>query len=404
MFLIKYIAEVLGLLMNGIFYLLDKIGSPNVGLAIILFTIVMYLLMTPMQVKQQRFSKLQAVMQPELKKIQNKYKNKKDQVSMQKQQEEMQAVYQKYGVSMAGSCGQLAIQMPILFALYQVIYKIPGYITIIREQIEGVAQATGFSSFLGTFVTNLDNAAVTRNFAEGATENIIDTLYGLNSSQWAALLADEGAQKFSTALTSTHDYIQKVTTFLGLSISDAPMALLREGWGTKAFGLIFAAILIPVLAYATQVLSFKLMPQPNAARKGEESQTDATMRQMNMMMPIMSAVFCFTLPVGIGIYWIAGAVVRIVQQIFINRHLEKEGVEEIIRKSKEKAEKKAKKKGYEPQKITQGAQRSVRKLDADLSKKSSPDTLEGANKTFKEGSIASKANLVKNYNDSHKKK
>ena len=99
---------------------LELIGITNIGLSIILFTLVVYLLMTPLQIKQQKFSKLNAVMQPEIQKIQKKYNGKKDQDSMMKQNEEISAVYQKYGVSPTGSCVQLLVQMPVLLALYQV--------------------------------------------------------------------------------------------------------------------------------------------------------------------------------------------------------------------------------------------------------------------------------------------
>ena len=117
---------ILGPILNGIFSLLDLIKLPNVGVAIILFTIVIYLLLLPLTIKQQKFSKLQAKMQPELKAIQDKYKNKKDQDSQMAMNQETQAVYNKYGVSPMGSCVQLLIQMPILFALYRVIYSIPA--------------------------------------------------------------------------------------------------------------------------------------------------------------------------------------------------------------------------------------------------------------------------------------
>ena len=115
------IAKILGVIMDVIFNLLDLIGIPNIGLSIILFTIVVNLLMLPMTVKQQKFSKLSAKMNPEIKAVQKKYEGKKDQASMMRQQEETQAVYDKYGVSPTGSCLQLIIQMPILFALYRVI-------------------------------------------------------------------------------------------------------------------------------------------------------------------------------------------------------------------------------------------------------------------------------------------
>ena len=127
--IIGWVAKLLGYIMNAIFMAIDFIGLPNIGLAIILFTIVVNLLMLPLTIKQQRFSKLQAKMNPELQAIQAKYKGKKDNESMMAQNQETQAVYAKYGVSPAGSCVQLLIQMPILFALYRVIQAMPAYVT-----------------------------------------------------------------------------------------------------------------------------------------------------------------------------------------------------------------------------------------------------------------------------------
>ena len=78
--------------------------------------------MLPLTVNQQKTSRMTALMNPEIKAIQKKYQNKKDQASMMKQQEEIQQVYDKYGTSMMGGCLPLLIQMPLLFALYPVIY------------------------------------------------------------------------------------------------------------------------------------------------------------------------------------------------------------------------------------------------------------------------------------------
>ena len=86
--IIKQIAWLLGQVMNGIFNVLSKIGIENIGVCIIIFTIIIYTLMIPLTIKQQKFSKMSAVMQPEIKKIQKKYEGKKDQASMMKQQEE----------------------------------------------------------------------------------------------------------------------------------------------------------------------------------------------------------------------------------------------------------------------------------------------------------------------------
>ena len=132
-FIMGPVTKLLGYIMEGIFFVLDKIGIPNVGLAIILFTIVMYLLLMPLTIRQQKFSKLSAKMNPELQAIRDKYANKKDNDSMMAMNTETQAVYAKYGVSPSGSCVQLIIQLPIMWALYRVIYNMPAYVNSIKE-------------------------------------------------------------------------------------------------------------------------------------------------------------------------------------------------------------------------------------------------------------------------------
>ncbi|MEE3437056.1 MAG: YidC/Oxa1 family membrane protein insertase, partial [Lachnospiraceae bacterium] len=363
--IIGWVAIVLGWIMNGIYFVINGIGIPNVGLAIILFTIIIYALMTPLQIKQQRFSKLNTIMQPELSKIQDKYRGKKDQVSQQKMLDETNAVYEKYGVSQMGSCVQLLIQMPILFALYQVIYRIPGYITIIGDQIRTVAEDTSFVTFFTDFVTKLENSNLTASLRDGAVDNVIDTVYKLNTSQWAQLLSEGKGQSFETTLSSVHDYVASATNFIGLNISDSPMNVIQSSWASKNWILIFAAVLIPVLAWGTQVLNFKMMPQPNKRRSEEMSTMEQSMQSMNTMMPLMSAFFCLTLPVGIGLYWIVGAVVRTVQMFVINKMLDKETIEDILKKAQDKANAKRAKQGLPPQKITNNAHVSTRSIAAD---------------------------------------
>ena len=141
-FIIGPVATLLGYIMNGIFWVQSQIGIESIGLCIILFTIVIYMLLMPLTIKQQKFSKLQSKMNPELQAIQKKYKDKRqDQAAMMKMNEETQAVYQKYGVNPMGSCLQLIIQMPILFALYRVIWNIPAYVGTVKNAFLPLAQA-----------------------------------------------------------------------------------------------------------------------------------------------------------------------------------------------------------------------------------------------------------------------
>ena len=133
------IAKFLGAIMNAIYLLMYNVfGVESIVFSIVLITIIIYMCLLPLTIKQQKFSKLSQKMQPEIQAIQDKYKNKKDQESMMAMQQETTLVYEKYGVSPSGSCIQLLIQMPILFALYRVFYNVPAYVTSIKSTFTGL--------------------------------------------------------------------------------------------------------------------------------------------------------------------------------------------------------------------------------------------------------------------------
>ena len=204
------IARILGYIMNWIFIFLDKIGIPNIGLAIILFTIVIYMLLLPLTIKQQKFSKLSAKMSPELKAIQKKYEGKKDNESMTAMNLETQEVYAKYGVSPSGSCVQLLIQMPILFALYRVIYAIPAYVPMVKNVFTDLVEGLFTQKEAATeFLQNLHNSSMyAKQFTnelfiagnkEYITNTFIDCLNRASTEDWVSL-----KEKFS-GLSATID-------------------------------------------------------------------------------------------------------------------------------------------------------------------------------------------------------
>lgn len=410
--IIKWVAEILGLLMNGIFNVIESIGIPNVGIAIILYTIIMYIAMTPLQIKQQKFSKMNAVMAPELNKIRKKYENKKDQISMQKMNEETQAVYAKYGVSPTGSCAQLLIQMPVLFGLYQVIYHIPGYITTIGNKIGELATADGFKVFFTDFLDKLNIKNMTLE-PNAATEVVIDTIYKLNPSQWTSLTEAAQGSKFASTMAEVAENVSEWTYFLGLNISDTPWNIFKDAWATKSWLFMLGALAFPVLAWVTQTLNYKLMPNSGNTDSGNETM-DQTMKSMNTMMPLMSTFFCATLPVGVGIYWIASAVVRSIQQLIINKKMDKIDIDQMIKENLEKVNKKREKQGLPPQKISNQARMNVRNLEVDQEAKAKRE--EAAQRRQKDStayyndsnekpnSIAAKANMVKKFDERNAKK
>ena len=410
--IIGQIAVVMGWIMNAIYKVLDAVGIQNIGLCIIIFSILIYLCMTPLQIKQQKFSKLSAIMQPEIQKIQKKYQGKKDQDSMMKMQEETQAVYQKYGVSATGSCVQLAIQMPILFALYQVIQNIPAYVGSVYNVFNGVCTkilaVDGFTDIINNFITDNKMTRV-RQVTENA-DSIVDFLYALSPSQWKSLQEIGQFSGFSDQISKTASEIQKMQTFGVLNIADQPLSYIKTG----SLILIIAALAIPLLSWATQMLNLKLMPQAATQNGNNDNNAMASsMKTMNTVMPLMSAFFCFTFPVGLGIYWIASSVVRSIQQLLINRHLNKMNIDDLVNENMKKMEAKRAKEGLPPQKITNQAHQSARNINKIEKGMSGTDEANRAKKVeeayknashAKAGSITAKANLVRDFEERNKKK
>ena len=174
--------------------------------------------------------------------------------------------------------------------------------------------------------------------------------------------------------------------------------------------------MIPVLAAFTQWINAKLMPQPASHGPADKDDPTAQMQQsmktMNVMMPLMSAVFCFSFPAGMGLYWIIGAVVRSVQQIIINRHIDKSDIEGQIQKNIEKYnEKKAKMKSTPS--MNRYANMNTRSISSAVSTVSTSkeeneaqlqkvrDTY--ANKEIRKDSLFAKANMVKEFNEKNNK-
>lgn len=422
------IAKLLGMLMDWIYSGISNITGgrvESVVLSIVIITIIIYMCLLPLTIKQQKFSKLSQKMQPEMQAIQAKYKNKKDQASMMAMQEETQLLYQKYGISPMGSCVQMLIQMPILFALYRVFYNIPAYLSGVKGSFTGIVdsiqQTSGYQDTLVSLMEkynvvtssglNASNAASKLADASGdALSNyIIDILYKLPSKGWDALMDGKFFDGIQSAVEKTHDALLHFNYFLGLNISDTPWYIIKSNFTDKPdkwLLFVILALLIPVLSYLTQMLNIKLMPQ---ATNGND-QVASQMKMMNLMMPLMSLFFCFTVPVGLGIYWICSALVRGIQQFFVNRHIENLDLEAVMAKNEEKAKNKRKKMGLSEDYIKKAAQIKTKSIDSKANVSASADTEEKLAKAAeykanaKAGSLASKANMVKEFNERNSRK
>ena len=403
------IATVLGYVMDILFRFTSSFGVFNVGLCIILFTIVMKTLMIPLTIKQQKTTKLMSVMNPEIQAIQKKYKGKSDQESMQRQNVEIQAVYEKYGTSMTGGCIPLLIQMPILLALYRVIYNIPAYVPSVRVYFDNVVTPLmGQADYAQKLqeITNIATACGGKldKFDFTNANRLVDMLYKFSTSQWGELQALFPA--ISDVIGQNAAVVERMNTFLGLNMAEAP------GW-VPSF-----AWIIPVLAAVSQWFSTKLMSgnQPSTSADAENPMAQS-MKTMTTTMPLFSAFICITMPAGLGIYWIATSVVTIIQQLIVNAYMDKVNIDDMIAKNLEKVNKKRAKQGLPPAKVTQNATASLKAIKAEEEKEKAAEEvkkekiakqIEESSKYYntnaKPGSLASKAAMVQKYNEAHDKR
>ena len=403
------IATVLSYVMDILFRFTSSFGVFNVGLCIILFTIVMKTLMIPLTIKQQKTTKLMSVMNPEIQAIQKKYKGKSDQESMQRQNVEIQAVYEKYGTSMTGGCLPLLIQMPILLALYRVIYNIPAYVPSVRVYFDNVVTPLmGQADYAQKLqeITNIATACGGKldKFDFTNANRLVDMLYKFSTSQWGELQALFPA--ISDVIGQNAAVVERMNTFLGLNMAEAP------GW-VPSF-----AWIIPVLAAVSQWFSTKLMSgnQPSTSADAENPMAQS-MKTMTTTMPLFSAFICITMPAGLGIYWIATSVVTIIQQLIVNAYMDKVNIDDMIAKNLEKVNKKRAKQGLPPAKVTQNATASLKAIKAEEEKEKAAEEvkkekiakqIEESSKYYntnaKPGSLASKAAMVQKYNEAHDKR
>lgn len=397
--IIMPIAQVLGYIFNLLFEALSFLHIGNVAIAIILFTIIVKLCMLPLSIKQQKLAKLNSVMSPEIRAINEKYKDKKnDQNAMLKMQEETKAVYEKYGVSQMGGCVQMLIQMPILLALYQVFRFIPLYITQLKNLFTafltdngGIMSASGYTDTMKQFGENIDwsnvNTAITE-INKFSTEN------------WEALR--DAFPAFSDIIANSHASLEQMNTFLGVNMSQEP-----------GFGLTLA-FLIPVLSGLSQFISVKVA-QGNTP-VDDDNPMAASMRMTTYIFPLMSAFIAISVPAGLGLYWIATSVIQTIITVFINRYYDKLGAETIVKKNVEKRNKKRAKKGLPPETIAKNATVSTKNVNREKTVKSLEqikaenekkvkEIKESAQyyKTAKPGSLAEKAGMVAKYNEKSSK-
>lgn len=298
------ISELLGIIINAIFNFVYSLTEMNsLGLSIIFFTIIVRLILLPLGINQQRSMKKMQKVQPIIQKIQNKYKGKKDAESQRKMQEELGAVYKENKVNPFGGCLPLIIQMPIFFALFNVLRNIPAYITVIGNVFNNIAtkimSINGYQAILANFT---DGKSI-QNYDPSKINSIIDLLSKFSKQEWTGLVQQipvDIASNIEQAIQAQ----ERMNYFLGISLAESP-------------GLAFPGILLPLIAGLTTFLSTKFMSSNN--NSDMNSTAAQTQKSMNLVFPFITAFMAYTLPAGLGLYWITSNLFQMGQQFLINK-------------------------------------------------------------------------------------
>lgn len=465
-FLIRWIANILGFIMNLFYIVIDKFGIGKISICIIVFTIIVKLVMLPINIKQQKTMKLNSVIMPEIQAIQKKYANKKDNDSMMKQQAELNAVYQKYGTSATGGCLPMLIQFPILLALYAVMACLPNYINEIQDMynngvvsyvigtdesgkldyhtIHELKDLAGLNDVLldENGDENLDKL-VTAYFGQKGNyedEEIKDAVYNSFTSAYSNVFGKQDAwaiveASFDEAIENAQD-LKAISEADWKKVEDKDLAeyadYTDEDWDAlissyetildklddnhKDIQVSYSfftidlskspangvkiAIIIPILSALAQLLNMKIsMSSQQNTGNGTADSMMSSMKVMSYSMCVVSAIFCYTFPAGLGLYWVISSAVQVVIQLILNKKFANMDTDQIIKQSIEKANRKRAKKGLPPNTISTAAATNTRNYKPQTTETSQNTTGTGSAGGAKKGSISEKANLNKKYMD-----
>lgn len=318
-------ADLMGKVYNLLFELLhSNTSAGSVGLAIIIFTLIVKLILFPLMVKQQKSSFKMQALQPELMKIRKKYEGKTDQMSQQRMAFEMQEFQKKNGVSMVSGCLPMLIQLPILYALFYLFQNAYVYVDVIGHNYTDIANAIVnipvslrmevFQPFAREFANAYKNVAIIKDGIDmGQVNEVVMLVNYLKPDDWNVILQNLGdAGSSLVPLLATKSSIE---TFLTIPLV------------SKA-GLHFPGIIIPIAAGITTWLQSKIMMMMNPQNSDPGNPAAAMTKSMLYTMPIMMGVFAINMPAGLGLYWTISNLFGILQQVILSKHYKKKFAEE----------------------------------------------------------------------------
>ena len=297
-------------------------ATGSYGLAIVVFALMVNLIMTPFMAKSKKSMMRSSRLQPKIQELQRRHEG-----NQQKLNAEMQKLYQEEGVNPMSGCLWSLIPFPILIALYSVIRRPITRMMFAADSVVDV---------LKEYMTAQGWYAAAGARADAYVEV---KLANLAHQHWDAV---------STDLAGKIDKLMNINfNFLGINLGEQPtVSTLWQGPYTwAAIGL----FLIPFISAALSYFSMKISSASNPT--AGDAQSEATMKSMNLMMPLMSIWICFVMPAAMGVYWIANSLFGMARDYVLNKVFKKQMEEEDKIREAQRAEREkemeAKKAEYE---------------------------------------------------------
>lgn len=306
MVLTKFISDILGWVLNLIFNVIYPFAKDNsLGISIILMTIFVRFCMFPLAIKQQKSMFIMQKIQPEIKKIQEKYKEKSADPEIQKKMNmEMQKLYAKHKYNPFSGCLPLLIQLPIFISLYFIMqnpYLFIDHVNNIYSEIGNILiNSANFADVMRNFVLDKVPEGM-RPFDFGEIKNLLKILNVLTPSEWNTLAISY------PNIDSLLETKKSIEFFCGINL-------------TETVGYSFPKVLIAIFSGLTTLLSSWLITKNN---KTTDPAMKSQQRIMNITMPLLMAYITTGLPGGVGLYWITSNVFQIFQQIILNSYYRK---------------------------------------------------------------------------------
>lgn len=310
------IEQFLRILGQVFYFLYNSIGFHNFGLTIIFFTLIIKLALMPLTIKSQKSTQEMNAIQPEVKKIQEKYKNDKE-----KQNAEIQKLYKENNVSCVGGCLPMLFQFPILIALYSVLRR-PLSLVVGKSTDALIALANRLPEDLKGLIVYTGNAPDT-----------FDKISQINELKLIDFLSNNPSYMDGTVTSA--DLIN--LNFLGLDLGKVPQ---WQIWNIpkEELGIYLPLLILPVIALIMTIISQRLMTppkkeEPKKANKPEEKNPAAGMTNaMKYMIPGMTVYFSFILPASMALYWICTYAFQIFQTLIMNQMKKKKEEENALKK------------------------------------------------------------------------